>query len=60
MKIAIAKKDTSSRSKSKFLGVEGSKIWPTGAPKNAKGGIIRLNIMKELGWAFEICNTTRQ
>jgi len=46
MKITIPKKNTLLRTESKFMGIIGTKIWPTCATKRAERVIINLLLEK--------------
>jgi hypothetical protein len=60
MKRTIAKKDTSSRSKSKFAGVIGSKIWPTCTTKYSKRLIIWFFSKEKFSRGAIVDDSTRQ
>jgi hypothetical protein len=60
VKIAVAKKDTMSGTKGKFLCVVGAKVRPAGAPKGPKMGVVGFGVEKALKRGFMTNNTARK
>ena len=56
---AIPKENTLLRPKTKLTGVVGTKIWPTGTPKNVKCGLIWCDMKETFSGSFIRNTATR-